>query len=174
MIYDKPLKDDQGFYFVKALRDDKKKYFVQLNKVQVSGIEDKEVTFDLVNEANLARIQAVDTENLQAAVENSEAWFGKALSEDTLTSAYTTTTSSNKVTADQIGITKVFTSEQELVDFEALTTTSECTVLLEFAGLWFAKKAFGPVWNIVQVKVTPPPPENLEVYPEEYAIEDED
>jgi hypothetical protein len=174
MIYDNPLKDDEGFYFVKALRDDKKKYFVQLNKVRVVSVEDKEVAFDLANDANLSRIQAVDTENLQAAVENSEAWFGKALTEDTLTSAYTPSVINNQVTADRIGVTKVFTAEQELVDFDALTASSVCTVLLEFAGLWFAKKAYGPVWNIVQVKVTPPPPENLEVYPEDYAIEDEE
>jgi hypothetical protein len=47
-----------------------------------------------------------------------------------------------------------------------------CNIILEFAGLWFAKKAFGPAWNIFQVKIFDEP--NLEVYPEEYAFNDED
>ena len=28
-----------------------------------------------------------------------------------------------------------------------------CSIFVEFAGIWFAKKAFGPTWNIVQVKI---------------------
>jgi hypothetical protein len=48
----------------------------------------------------------------------------------------------------------------------------KCNVILEFAGIWFAKKAFGPAWNVIQVKVFDEP--NLEVYPEEYAFQDDE
>ena len=39
-----------------------------------------------------------------------------------------------------------------------------CSIFVEFAGIWFAKKAFGPTWNLVQVKIheeeiTPEPTE---------------
>jgi len=44
-------------------------------------------------------------------------------------------------------------------------------VILEFAGLWFAKKSFGSSWNVVQVRVHPDP--ILDTYPEEYAFVDE-
>jgi len=174
MLYDTPTKDDEGFYFVKATKDDKKKCFVQLNKVRVSGLTETEVTFDLVSERNLERVQVLDAQNIQAAVENSESWFGKSLSEDTVKSAYTASVTDNQVSADKIAPTKIFTADQELVDFSALTTESDCSVILEFAGLWFAKKAFGPVWNVVQVKMSPPPIQPEETYPEEFAFQDED
>ena len=55
-----------------------------------------------------------------------------------------------------------------------------CSVVVEFSGLWFAKKAFGPTYNIVQVKLHPEPepePEKDEnnfdeSYPEDYMFED--
>jgi len=173
MLYDTPTKDDEGFYFVKATKDDKKKCFVQLNKVKVSALTESDVTFDLASERNLERVRAIDTQNIQAAFENSESWFGKVLSQDTLESAYTASVTNNHVTADKIAPTRVFTADQELTDFSALTTDGECSVILEFAGLWFAKKAFGPVWNVVQVKMVTPPPQPEETYPEEFAFEDE-
>lgn len=174
MLYDTPTKDNEGFYFVKASKDDKKKCFVQLNRVKVTALTDTDVTFNLVSERNLERVQPVDTQNIQAALENSELWFGKALSEETLKSAYTPSIVDGCVTADKIAPTKVFTADQELADFSALTTESECSAILEFAGLWFAKKAFGPVWNVVQVKMATPPPQPEETYPDEFAFQDED
>lgn len=174
MLYDTPTKDAEGFYFVKAANDDKKKCFVQLNKVNVSALSETDVTFDLVSERNLERVRALDTQNVQAAVENAESWFGKALSEETIRSAYTASLVETRITADKIAPTKVFTADQELTDFSALTSDCTCSVILEFAGLWFAKKAFGPVWNVVQVKMALPPPQPEETYPEEFAFQDED
>jgi hypothetical protein len=62
--------------------------------------------------------------------------------------------------------------------------------MLEYAGLWFAKKAFGPSWNLVQVKLnpepeptpepepepepTPEPEPEIEAYPEDIVIEDDE
>ena len=173
MLYDTPTKDDEGFYVVKATKDDKRKCFVQLNKVKVCGLSDTEVTFDLVSERNLERVQAIDTQHIQAALENSESWFGKVLNQETVESAYTASVTNNQITADKIAPTKIFTADQELTDFSALTTDGECSVILEFAGLWFAKKAYGSVWNVVQVKMVTPPPQPEETYPEEFAFEDE-
>ena len=56
---------------------------------------------------------------------------------------------------------------------------SSCTVLIEFSGLWFAKKAFGPSWNLVQVKVheekkAEPEIHEKESYPDEYTIQDDE
>ena len=174
MLYDTPTKDDEGFYFVKATKDDGKKCFVQLNKVRVTSLSESDVTFDLGSQRNLERVDALDTQNIQAAIENCESWFGKTLSEDTIKSAYTASVSGNQVSADKIAPTKVFTVDQELTDFSTLTTETDCSVILEFAGLWFAKKAFGPVWNVVQVKMITPPPQPEETYPEEFAFQDED
>jgi hypothetical protein len=42
---------------------------------------------------------------------------------------------------------------------------------LEYVGMWFAKTAFGPSYNVVQVKLHPEPIKSE--YPEEYAFVDE-
>jgi len=173
MLYDIPTKDNEGFYFVKASKDDTKKCFVQLNKVKVIGLTETDVTFDITSERNLERVQALDAQNIQAAVENSESWFGKSLSKETIESAYTPSVVNNEVSADKIAQTRVFTVDQEPTDFTSVTSESVCSVILEFAGLWFAKKAFGPVWNVVQVKISMPPPQPEETYPEEFAFEDD-
>jgi hypothetical protein len=86
--------------------------------------------------------------------------------------AYTPGLKDNQVTAERIDATKVFNAQQELIDFEGVQTDKTCDVILEFAGLWFAKKAFGPTWNIVQVRVHDDP--ILDTYPDEYAFVDED
>jgi hypothetical protein len=38
--------------------------------------------------------------------------------------------------------------------------------MLEYAGLWFAKKVFGPQWNLVQVVMLPEPEPEPEPTPE--------
>ena len=55
-----------------------------------------------------------------------------------------------------------------------------CSLFVEFAGIWFAKKAFWPSWNLVQVKIHEDKSEEpekeespVESYPEEYMFEDE-
>lgn len=171
MLYTAPIKGDDGLYFVKALTDEKRKCFVQLNRTTISDVS-SEIVFDLNTDANKAKIQDIDNLNLAAARDNCAGWFGKNLSDDVIQSAYTPSIVNEQITGDCITVTKVFNSDQELVDMDVVTQGKKCNVILEFAGLWFAKKAFGPTWNIFQVKVFDEP--NLEVYPEEYAFNDED
>ena len=59
-----------------------------------------------------------------------------------------------------------------MVDFDVVQPEKTCDVILEFAGLWFAKKSFGSSWNVVQVRVHPDPV--LDTYPEEYAFVDDE
>ena len=75
---------------------------------------------------------------------------------------------------DRVDATKVFNMQQEPIDFETVQPGKTCDVILEFAGLWFAKKAFGSTWNIVQVRVHDDPEPILDTYPDEYAFVDED
>jgi len=170
MIYNAPAKGEDGLYFVKALNDDKRKSFVQLNGVKVSDVTE-DVVLDLVSEANTQKIADIDEKNLVAAHENCEAWFGKKLSENVVKGAYSPSVKDGQVTTDRIEVTKVFNAQQEKVDFEMVQPGKVCDVILEFAGLWFAKKAYGSTWNIVQVRVHDDP--IIDTYPEEYAFVDE-
>lgn len=171
MLYTAPVKGDDGLYFVKALTDEKRKCFVQLNKATIGDVSG-EISFDLNTDLNKSKVQKIDDLNLEAARENCAEWFGKNLSDEVIRSAYTPSIVNDQITGDCIAVTKIFNSDQELVDTEMLKQGRKCNVILEFAGLWFAKKAFGPAWNIFQVRVFDEP--NLDVYPDEYAFNDED
>lgn len=175
MIYDKPNKGEDGLYFVKALGDNKKRHYLQLNRVKnlsLSG-DSNEISMNLVSEKNFQKIADLDELNIKSAVENATSWFGKELGEDVVRAAYTSSLVSNEFTCEKIPQTRVFNANQELVNFDNIKPTSVCTTIVEFAGLWFAKKAFGPVWNLVQVKVFDDPVIE-DLYPEEYAIADEE
>lgn len=174
MHFTEPTKGDDGLYFVKALAEDKKKkHFVQLNKVTVASVsEGGEVTLTLNTPANRKKITAIDTCNTQAAEENSKSWFGKVLSAAVIQSAYTVSAPDDAVSAERIPPTRVFNSDLESVDFTELQEGKLVNCIVEFAGLWFAKKAFGPLYNLVQVKMHADPV--VSEYPEEYAFAEEE
>lgn len=171
MKYNSPIKGDDGLYFVKALSDDKRKCLVQLNKVKISDVSG-EIVMDAVSEINTKKIENIDVQNVEAAIENCESWFGKKLSDNVVKGAYTSNVKDGQVTCDRIDVTKVFNAQQEVVDFDLVQPGKVCDVIVEFAGLWFAKKTFGTTWNLVQVRVHPDPV--LDIYPDEYAFVDED
>jgi len=171
MLYNAPAKGDDGLYFVKALNDSKRKCLVQLNNVKIVDVSG-DIVMDLGSEANISKIQEIDAQNLSAAVENAETWFGKKLSDKVVEGAYTSSVADNQITGERIEVTKVFNSDQEMVDFDVVQPEKTCDVILEFAGLWFAKKSFGSSWNVVQVRVHPDP--ILDTYPEEYAFVDDE
>ena len=174
MIYNTPTKGEDGLYFVKALNDEKRKYLIQLNKVKIADVSG-EIVMDIASDANREKIECVDARNLDAALENCESWFGKKIGENVIKGAYTSNLSGDVLTCDRLDVTKTFNAQQELVDFEAVQPEKTCDVILEFAGIWFAKKAFGPTWNVVQVKVHDDPEPNLDTYPDQYAfVEDEE
>lgn len=170
MIYNSPVKGDDGLYFVKALNDTKRKCLVQLNKVNVSDLSG-EIVFDLVSDANLDKINAIDALNLEAARDNSKTWFGKELSDNVIKGAYTPSVVDGQITGERIEVTKVFNQDQEQVDFDTVQAGKPCDVILEFAGIWFAKKSFGSSWNVVQIRTHPEPV--VDTYPDEYAFVDE-
>ncbi len=171
MLYNAPAKGDDGLYFVKALSDSKRKCLIQLNGVKILD-SSGDIAINLESEKNIAKIQAIDTANLGAAVENAETWFGKKLSEKVVEGAYTSSIADGQLTGERIEVMKIFNVEQEVVDFENVHPEKSCDVILEFAGLWFAKKSFGSSWNVVQVRVHPDP--ILDTYPEEYAFVDDE
>lgn len=172
MIYNTPVKGEDGLYFVKAVNDSKRKVLIQLNKVKVSDVSE-EIVFDLVSEANTNKIDTIDSQNLEAAQENCVEWFGKKVSDNVIKNAYTSSVVNGQITGYNLGITKIFNAQNEVIeDPEYIQPGKNCNVILEFSGLWFAKKAFGSTWNIVQVKVLDEP--ILDTYPDGYAFVDDE
>jgi len=167
MIFDKLNKGDDGLYHVRAFTDERKKYFVQLNDVTVVDVGGDGV-FEL---SNSEKVDTIHEQVIQDAIDNSVEWFGKKLTEKTLRTAYTR---EETISAERIADTKVFNPEKEIIDFGVITAGDVCSVIVEFSGLWFAKKAFGPSWNIVQVKLKQPEEKFDETYPENYMFEDDE
>jgi len=170
MFYSSPTKNDDGLYIVKAFTDDKRKYLVPLDGIM--NADSDELVFTIEDET---MFQEVDTLNIAAAKENSETWFGKKLSDDTLERAYTKTIVSSQVTADIIAATKAYDYNKHPIELSTIENQTKVKALLEFAGLWFAKKAYGPIWNVVQVRdmtepdpEPEPEPEFQDEYPDEY------
>jgi len=105
MIYNAPTKGEDGLYFVKVLNDDKRKSLVQLNKVKITDVSG-EIIMHLGSDANIDKIDDVDTQNLEAALENCESWFGKKVSDGVIRGAYTSTINAGSMTCDRIEATK--------------------------------------------------------------------
>ena len=168
MIYDTPTKNEDGMYYVKAYADNKKKFFIQLNNTKVTSVDGGEVTITL---KDTQKIMDIDALNLTSSVENSIAWFGKELTEETVQKMYTSSVSKDTMTVDIIPQTKAFNIHHESISVKDIKPKYDCNVIIEFAGLWFAKKTFGAVWNLVQVKTLDEP--FLETYPETYAFQDD-
>ena len=169
MIFtDTPTQSEDGTYYVRATADDKKKVFVQLNRITVAEETDFEV-----NPASAKKIAAIDAVCLSAAFENAEAWFGKPMTEAQLTRAYQGSVDDDGVlSCDVIPPTKIFDADLEVVGLDGLTAGRTVNAIVEFAGLWFGRKTFGPVWNVVQVKMHALP--IVDEYPSEYAFGDDD
>ena len=178
MIYDDPTRDEDGTYIVKVRNDEGKKCLVQLKCVSVKDLgEEVEVQV-----RNAKKIRAIDEENLNTAAGRSKEWFKKTMCSVKLKTLYVSSLSKNVLAADKISASRVFNPEKESIPFDIIKETKKADVLLEFAGIWFAKKTFGPIWNIIQVKLVPPqqepepeePEEPTEPeYPEECVISDE-
>lgn len=166
MIYDALTKGEDGLYHVRTFTDERKKHFIQLDDATISDVSPEDIMFE-VPASDV--IDAIHESNIQYAVDNSQALFGKNLTEKTLRAAYTRDAN---ISAERIPETKVFRSTREPVDIETLKTGDACSIILEFAGLWFAKKSFAPSWNIVQVRVQHPEEKFDETYPDEYMFEE--
>lgn len=170
MFYTNPTKNEDGLYTVKAYTDDKRKYLIPLDGTVT--IDSDELVFTIEDET---KFQEVDTLNIEAAKNKSEEWFGKKMSDDTLERAYAKTITNSQVTADIITATKAFDYNKHAIELSSIQNECKVKALLEFAGLWFAKKAYGPLWNVVQVRdmtepepEPEPEPEVQDEYPDEY------
>lgn len=178
MIYDTPTRDADGCYIVKVKTDDNKKCLVQVNNTFIRDL-DGEVELQIKGKRHTNKINPIDEENLRAAAEKSVEWFKKEIQENALKSFYTPSVNEGTLVADKITASKIFSAQNEATTFDVLGEPKKCNALLEFAGIWFAKKTFGPIWNIVQVKIIPEPepePEAVviqeEVYPDECILTD--
>lgn len=169
--YKEPKQIEDGYYLVKAFKENGDRYLVQLNNVTLmSSIDDaSSVVFGVSQSAS--KVQEVDDFNTTAAKTNSALWFGKELSQKTLEAAYIPSISSGEMKVFKVKSTiKVFSHTKEEIDQATVTEGTVCDAIMEFYGLRFTKKSFYAVWRVVQLKCKAPPKIK---YHEKYLFEDD-
>ena len=177
MNYGSPKKLPDGRYYVKVLSDRQARVMVQLNRVTIlTRFDDSEDLTIELNEKSQTTVKSIDDQNIAASKANCVEWFTKQLADQTLDAAYTRSMSDNKMNvtkaiAKGASVTRVFAADKTAVDSSVLEPGIQCDVILEFSGIWFMKKTFGPVWRVMQVRLLAPP-KNL--YPDEYLFQDAD
>ena len=176
MNYGSPKKIPDGRYYLKVTDEATGgRVMVQLNKIRLltTFTDSDDVTLEL-NPAASAKISEVDSLNISAAKANCQEWFGKSLADQTLEAAYTKsiqdlTMNTTKAKVGSQVVTKTFSHDRSIVDTNQLVIGTECDVILEFSGIWFMKKTFGPIWRVAQVRLLAPP---KKLYPDDYLFQD--
>ena len=177
MIYGSPKKLPDGRYYLKVQTDEGNRCMIQLNNTTLltKFSEGDEVTLSLT-EKSVEKIITINRHNLESAKEHSQEWFGKEVSEKTLETAYTPSLSDDtmivgKATVHKNIVTKCYDHEKNSVDLDTVEEGVKSDVMVEFSGLWFMKKTYGPIWRIAQMRLKAPP---KKIYPDEYLFNDSD
>lgn len=169
MEYGKPQKLPDGRYFLKISGQRH-----QVNGIIAQdGLASKSVNFKIEDPKIF---NDIDAELLAKAKESKVEWFGKELSDETITNAFQESVTDGVLGASLASVkgqvvTLAFDSQKNVLTLEEVAAGSQCDALFELAGLWFLKKSFGPIWRVVQVRVrTGARPA---AFPKEYLFSDE-
>jgi hypothetical protein len=140
------------------------RYFLRISGAhhQVNGLvlqdslESKTVNFKVPE--GLELFKNIDDELLSQAKASKVAWFGKELSDETITNAFQESVTDGVLGASLATIkgevvTTAFDTQKNPVELQDVKPESKVDVLLELSGLWFLKKSFGPIWRVIQVRV---------------------
>jgi hypothetical protein len=161
MIFGQPKQIPDGRYYLKVTSEEGSKVLIQMNNVTMVTPFASSDTITLTLK-NSDTITSIDNEVVEAAKTNSTSWFGKEVQAKTLEAAYSRSVDSNntmnvsKATANGKVNTTAFDHTKTQIDPNTLDENTTCDILLEFSGVWFMKKTFGPIWRIVQVRLKKP------------------
>ena len=152
MEYGKPQKlPADGRYFLKVTGARH-----QLNGLTLQdSLTAKAVNF-VVPDASI--FTKIDEEILTQAKASKMEWFGKELSDETITNAFQESVTDGVLGASLVTVkgevvTTAFDTQKNPVELQDVKPESKVDVLFELSGLWFLKKSFGPIWRVIQVRV---------------------
>lgn len=150
MLFDKPNRLADGRYFIKVTNDVGGRVFQQVNGAKLN---DANV---IVSNRNV--FDEIDQDIVTQAKESKVAWFGKEISDETVAAAYQKSVnpegelSASFATIKGNVITVFFDADKNVIDMpESFPTPVD--VLVELVGLVFTKRAFEPVWKVIQVRL---------------------
>lgn len=161
MEYGKPIKLQDGRYFVKISTKTGDRVLKQINNVEVQESNCYNVPCDL---------KEFDEQIISQAEVCSEEWFGKKIDIDQLKKVFDSSVSVGVLEASPVpNKTKVFDIERKEVNLDVLINGVKCDIIVELCGIWFLKKSFGPVWRLVQARLR-----KQSTFPQKYMFEGDD
>ena len=137
-------------------------------KIQVNNCDF--VGDDLLKVSCVDKIHQVDQSIIEAAKENCEAWFGKKLSDEFLENVYDSALDGDILHASYVKnsqgqiLTRFYDSKKNVVDSSDITGPYD--MILEVYGISFIRRAYTPLWRILQVRER--------VKTDQYLFEDDD
>lgn len=163
MEFAEPQKLPDGRYFVRASGSTR----IQLNKCKVEG----DFKSYILTPDSIEHVKNVDSIIIQAAIENTESWFGQVVQEKKIEKAYTSCLSGDSL---DVGlyvskgnvVTSFWDSEKKPKDKNS--EWSNVDIIVEIIGVKIAKKNFEPIFRVMQVK------ESSKLKNQEYMFDDED
>lgn len=170
MLFGKPTKLQDGRYFLKVTQEDGSRVVHQVNGVTFLGIEGAQTTI----KTDSTLFSEIDEQIVAQAKQSKVEWFGKEISDETVSSAYQKSVnpeselSASFATIKGEVVTTFYDTQKNRL--ESVETGIPVDVLFELSGLVFTKRAFEPVWKVIQVRVkaTPKPK-----FPREYLFKDD-
>ena len=158
MEYASPQKLPDGRYFLKMSTGGSAVRHQVNGLVLQDSLDGRHPNFKVEDE-NI--FQTIDQEILTRAKDSKQEWFGKDLSDETITNAF-----QESVTDGVLGtslamfkgevVTTAYDTQKNPVELQDVKAGTKCDAVLELSGLWFLKKSFGPIWRVVQVRVRGP------------------
>ena len=173
MEYAKPQKLPDGRYFLKVTAGGAPVRHQVNGMVLQDQLDTRHPNFKLEDPSLFSRI---DEEILSKAKESKQEWFGKELSDETITNAFQESVTdgilgtSLAVVRGQVA-TCAFDTQKAPLALEDVKADTKCDVVLELSGLWFLKKSFGPIWRVIQLRVRTGP--RAPAVPKDYLFTDD-
>lgn len=170
MLFGKPAKLQDGRYFLKVTKDDGTRVVHQVNGVSFVSVEGTQATIKTDSEL----FSDIDELIIAQAKGSKVEWFGKEISDETVSSAYQKSVnpeselSATFATIKGEVVTMFYDTQKNILS--SVDTGVPADVFLELSGLVFTKRAFEPVWKIIQVRIKAAPKAK---FPREYLFKDD-
>lgn len=175
MLFGNPTKLPDGRYFLKVTQENGDACIHQVNNVKLSVAEGNQVSVNVPADT-VTLFSDIDEQIVAQAKESKVQWFGKEISDETVTSAYQKSVnpehelSASFVTIKGKVVTTFYDTQKARVELTQFDQTALVDILAELSGLVFAKRTFEPVWKVVQGRIKAPPKSK---FPREYLFKDD-
>ena len=155
MKYSTLKKTDDGSFYSAIRSDDDKPVLVRVDNVMMTEDTDDDSWFTYSGDepSLLTTTETIIVEDVRA---DPEKWFGKKVSEKTITSSFCPAVDeTGQFQTTKSGCFKIWNKDTKEVWETPLTSEDDCDVLVQIQGILFFKRNFQLVLKLHQVQCSP-------------------